>query len=250
MQLTSAFLLRTILIFALVFAFPISKPFADTIKIAAEDSWPPYSNQYGLGITHDIVKAAFAVTGHTITIEALPYSRVLRHTTNGDADACWNVTREKSTETVFTFGTEPLFQAVASHYFPPKRAKLYSSAWQIPDGTKIGVILNYEYGDDFSANIHRFELTEVKSQTQLIRMLASGRIDMAIMFDDIADFKLKELRLPSTAIIKGNINHVSDIYLAFNKESSKSVQYAADLDQGLKQIKSDGTFEEIFKGYR
>jgi polar amino acid transport system substrate-binding protein len=241
---------RIILIFALVFSFPCGKSFADTIKIAAEDSWPPYSNQYGLGITHDIVKAAFAVTGHTITIEALPYSRVLRHTANGDADAGWNVTREKSTETIFTFGKEPLFQAVASHYFPPNRAKLYSSAWQIPEGTKVGVILNYEYGDAFSDNLHRFELTEVKSQTQLIRMLASDRIDMAIMFDDIAEFKLKELGLPRAAIVKGNINHVSDIYLAFNKDSSKSAQYAADLDQGLKQIKSDGTFEEIFNSYR
>jgi polar amino acid transport system substrate-binding protein len=249
LPLTSA-LFRSTLVFILVIAFPIGKALADTINIAAENSWSPYSDHLGLGITHDIVSAAFAVTGHTITIEALPYSRVLRHTANGVADAGWNVTREKSTESIFTFGTEPLFQAVASHYFPPGQAKLFSNARNIPEGTKIGVMLNYEYGDDFSANIYRFELTEVKSQTQLIRMLASGRIDMAIMFDDIAEFTLKEMGWPSSAIVKGNSNHVSDIYLAFNKDSSKSVQYAADLDRGLRQIKSDDTFKEIFSTYR
>jgi polar amino acid transport system substrate-binding protein len=94
------------------------------------------------------------------------------------------------------------------------KAHNYKALADIPDGTIVGLIIDYEYGDKFEQHEHRFKQIRVSSQEQIINMLKVGRLDSAILFDAVDSFTLKSMRLEPTDILKGPINHTSDIYVA------------------------------------
>ena len=79
---------------------------------------------------------------------------------------------------------------------------------------------------------------ESQPQAQIVNLLKAGRVDMAIMFDEVASYTLEQMQLPAEDIKKGHINHTSDIYVAFNKSHANS-QIIKDLDKGLKAIEQE-----------
>ena len=50
------------------------------VTIAAEDNWPPFSDERGRGLSTAIVSAAFKLAGYQIKTIAVPYARALYYT--------------------------------------------------------------------------------------------------------------------------------------------------------------------------
>ena len=208
----------------------------ESIVLAAENSWPPYSDKNGDGISKDIIQAAYSSVNVKVEFISVPYARALKMTELGQVDGAFNVTKQKSTIEIFNFGKTPIFQATASFYYHNDSVNDYASVNEIPEGISVGVIIGYEYGDNYEKNKNRFSEVSVTNQTQLIELLRKKRIDVAIMFDEVVKSKLKKMGLHLNDIKKGQINHKSDIYVAFSK--SKDTKNAIKLlDQGLVNIK-------------
>ncbi len=167
-----------------------------------------------------------------------PYTRVLDEVEKGILVGGYNVTRQASTEQQFLFGQQPLLKAPASFYFSPKnpKAQEYHNIADIPAGSSIGLIIDYEYGDKFELHKNRFNQVRVSNQEQIIHMLRIGRLDGAILFDAVATYTLKSMQLEPTSIVKGPVNHTSDIYVAFSFSHKKARFFAEKLDQGLLKI--------------
>lgn len=215
------------------------------LRLGVEDSWPPYSNKYGQGISTNIVNAAFAKVGIPIKIEVRAYARVLQDVKAGVLDAGYNVTRQKNTEQDFIFGEEPILQARAYWYFPSGNQDQFQSPQHLPDGYRVGGIIDYEYGDAYEQERHRFKEIRVPRQAQLVRMLQQGRIDAALMFEAEATQTLKNMELPQNSIKKGMLNHISDIYLAFSRKNPHSQAMAKEFDAGLKRLKSTDEYNKL-----
>jgi len=217
------------------------------VRLAAENSWAPYSDERGEGLSNRLVKAAYAAVGLNAKISVMPYARVEHQVLNGVSDGGLNVTRQASTEELFLFGRVPLLSAAASFYFSREHGKAFESYDALPEGTRIGLIIGYEYGDIYHANRYRFTETRVSYQHQLIRMLLAGRIDAVIMFDEVAKFTVAEMQLPKNSLQRGFQNHVSDIYVAFSP-NNPSAQYLSErLDEGLSLLKESGKYQRMFK---
>lgn len=219
------------------------------IRIAAEDNWPPFSDHQGQGLSEQLVKAAFATQGYQITTIVVPYARALHSTHQGDTDACWNVTRQHNTEQEFTLHTIPLFTADSSFYYYLK-PQSYPSVAQIPNGAVVGVILGYEYGDLYEQHKHRFHLVEVSTHTQLIGLLNSGKLDLAIFFDDVLRYYLQQEGIKAQHIRRGQLNYSSEIYLAFSKEDPQSSKRAEALDAGITELKKSGVYQQLLQRLR
>ena len=211
----------------------------NAITLAVEDSWPPYADANGKGIATDIVQQAFAAVGIKLFLKVLPYARLLDKVEKGIIVGGYNVTRQASTEEKFLFGQQILLTAPASFYFHPdnNQALKYRNIADIPDGSRIGLIIDYEYGNNFEQHKHRFKQIRVSTQTQIINMLRFGRIDSAIIFDEVASYTLKSMSLDECSITKGPLNHTSDIYVAFSRTHKNAQFYADKLDQGLLLIR-------------
>lgn len=214
------------------------------IRIAAEDNWPPFSDHQGRGLSEQLVKAAFATQGYQITTVVVPYARALHSTRQGDTDACWNVTRQRNTEQEFTLHKIPLFTADSSFYYYLK-AHPYLSVAQIPDGAVVGVILGYEYGDLYEQHKQRFKLVEVSTHAQLIGLLNTNKLDLAIFFDDVLRYYLQQEGIKANNIQRGKLNYRSEIYLAFSKENPQSSKRAAALDAGIAALKKSGVYQQM-----
>ena len=219
------------------------------IRIAAEDNWPHFSAHQGKGLSEQLVKAAFATQGYQISTLVVPYARALYFTSQGTTDACWNVTRQQNTEQEFTLHKIPLFSADSSFYYY-LQPKAYVSVAQIPDGAAVGVILGYEYGDLYEQHKHRFRLVEVSTHTQLIGLLNSGKLDLAIFFDDVLRYYLQKEGIKAQNIQRGQLNYTSDIYLAFTKDHPQSITRAAALDAGINQLKKSGVYQQLLQQVR
>ena len=220
----------------------------ELLTIAAEDNWPPFSDEHGKGLSYLLVNAALKSQGYQIRTEVVPYARALYLTEQGKTDALWNVTRQKNTEQDFLLHQVPLFQARSSFYFH-RHAGWFKSVADIPDRAIVGVILGYEYGDLFEQHKHRFRLVEVSTHQQLIAMLSQDKLDLAIFFDDVLAYYLQKMSGKKPRLAKGHPNYVSDIYVAFDKRDPKSSSRAAALDAGLRQLQQSGDYQRMLQHY-
>ena len=205
----------------------------DRLLLAAEDSWPPFSRSDGEGISQQIIKAACASVGIQVEFVVVPYARALHMVKTREVDGAFNVTKQQSTLAEFSFGEEPLLRAPASFYYPSRSSLDFKSISEVPDHTVIALILGYEYGEVYESNRQRFREIRVSNQTQVINLLLRNRVDMAIMFDDVAAYYLTQMQLATDGIKKGHLNHISDIYVAFNR-SAELLPLIEKLDNGLK----------------
>ncbi|MDZ7871366.1 MAG: transporter substrate-binding domain-containing protein [Rheinheimera sp.] len=219
------------------------------VRIAAEDNWPPFSDEKGKGLSSQLVSAAFARSGYKIETVVVPYARALYYTAKGKTDACWNVTRQANTERDYLLHQQPLFQAASSFYFH-RIAKNYRSVAEIPDGTVVGVILGYEYGDLFEQHKKRFQLVEVSTHPQLISLLQHDKVELAIFFDDVLDYYLAQPALQKIHLQKGQLNHISDIYVAFSRATARSAELAKALDAGLNDLQRSGDYQRMLKQFK
>lgn len=228
-------------------AGPAAEPALPPLTLGVEDSWPPYSNRQGDGLSKRIVVAAFTAVDQQVSFVVHPYARVLRDVESGILDGGFNVTRQKSTEKRFVFGREPILQARASFYYPLPHQFLGGPQERIAKGSRVGLIIDYEYGDTYDALRHSYREIRVGQQSQIVRMLVAGRLDVAIMFDRVAESTLEKMGLPQDVIIRGAENHSSDIYLVFSKQNSLAENYAKKFDRGLKIIKASGDYADILQ---
>jgi len=213
------------------------------IHLGAEDSWPPYSNAQGQGISTDLIRAAFAKSGLTPTFQVLPYARVLHDLASGRIDGGYNVTLQSTTKDKYIFGQIPLLRVEAYWFFLPGLHPTIKSIKDIPDNFRVGVIRDYEYGDIYENHRHRFSEVQLTQQSQIIRLLKQGRIDAAVMFDREAEFALKEMKLDAAIFEKRFLNHRGDVYVAFSHKSPRARWLAEQLDKGLNELKVTGEYD-------
>lgn len=219
------------------------------ITIAAEDNWPPFSDEKGRGLSHTLVQAALRQSGYQLKTVVVPYARALYYTEHNMVDGCWNVTKQQSTSSRFLLHQVPLFRARSSFYYY-KQTKAFTSLASIPDRTVVGVILGYEYGDAFEKHKQRFNLVEVSTHEQLVKLLQAEKVEVALFFDDVLNFYLKQWQLTDPLILRGEENFVSELFIAFDKNNEHSQQKADALDQGLLQLQQSGIYQRLMDEFQ
>lgn len=231
-------------------ATPLTASATDkTITIAAEDNWPPFSDEKGRGLSYTLVQAAFKQSGYRLKTVVVPYARALYYTEHNMVDGCWNVTKQQSTSSKFLLHQVPLFRASSSFYYY-KTAKSFKSVATIPNRTVVGVILGYEYGDEFEKHKQRFHLVEVSTHEQLVKLLRAEKLDVALFFDDVLSFYLKQWQLSDPLLIRGEENFVSELFIAFDKQNAQSQHKADVLDQGLRQLQQSGEYQRLMDEFQ
>ncbi|WP_052417304.1 substrate-binding periplasmic protein [Cellvibrio mixtus] len=215
------------------------------IRLGAEDSWPPYSDEHGQGISTELIKAAFAKSGLYPTFQVLPYARVLHDLASGKIDGGYNVTLQSTTKDKYLFGKVPLLTVESYWFFLPDAFPDIKRIEDIPAKFRVGFIRDYEYGDIYEQHRDRFTEIPLTQQSQIIRMLRQGRIDAAVMFDREAEFALKKMGLENNTLDKRFINHRGDVYVAFSHKSPRARLLAGQLDEGLIALKNSGEYEAL-----
>lgn len=213
----------------------------DVVTLAVEDSWPPFAKPDGTGISRSIVEKAYQLSGYQTEFLVVPYARALKMAEQGRVDGAFNVTRQKTTESIYKFGQYPILKASASFYYPVGEQRSFANLAAHPNNQSIALVIGYEYGDLYEQQRSRFDEVRVSHQSQIVKLLMAEKVKFAIMFDKVAAYTVEEMNLSPTVIKKGAVNHVSDIYVAFNKTKPDIDEKIAALDRGLAILASQNS---------
>lgn len=210
------------------------------------------------GIFNEVVTEIFKRLDIPLKKSVYPWKRAQEMVKNGEADGMVTVYTKERAE--FTLPTDPIWEISEILFFRrdnPKACKILKinsfdnlKGFSLVDTQGAGwTKQNYKkYGID--------NITWVPSTDSALNMLAKGRVDIFIMFDMNAYNLLAKKRVENSALSEGFQNIVA-ITPPFTKlpfqllirKDSPFVDKIDAINQTLKEIKKDGTYQRILQKY-
>lgn len=223
-----------------------------TVKLACDDRPPYYGpNMPNEGPIAEIVTQAFNQINYNVKIDFIARAKVLEKVKNGKYDAGFAAYHSEKRAKEYRF-SDPIGVCSKMVFLKKKNFKTISNRLEDMKNYRIGVTRAYIYGlpeFDDAKYLNKIESTD--NDVNIMNLL-KGRIDLVIFDKAIAQyFIVKEIPNDKEKLdfIEFTDKKV-DMYLVITRKSKSSLQLKRDFDYGLRQIKDDGTFNQILKKYK
>ncbi len=194
------------------------------------------------GIEYDIITAISEEMGETITLELLPYNRMIRHLEMGVVDFAIFFRSEKS-----ELAGEPLVKWGALEIIVIGRTKTTISRYEDLEKLDIAVRLGGFFDPRFDGDT-RLKKRPVENYARAIRMLMNGRVDAVVGTAATLYYELKRQGVPLSEM--GPPFHLSrkEDWLHFSR-SSPNRDKKGQLTAAVEKLVAEGVFERIFSRY-
>jgi len=219
---------------------------ADTLTVAVEDEVAPWSQKDGSGFANDIVKAAFKASKVDIQLQVVPYSRCRHMVVQGEVAACFSMSWVPELEREVVFSAKPLFVCYSDYFVNTSKPMAVSSENDIPSGTTIGTVINYEYPPSFY-NLKRVVIEESISEKVLLKKLAAGRIDLAIInYNETKPYE----KIVAEAGVTGRVkpafrSGILKSFIGFSEKHPQGQLARKKFNEGYKVISANGVLDKI-----
>lgn len=225
----------------------------ERIRIGAEDNWSPYSwsdNGQPQGFAVDLVRAAWAAAGVDVELVPLPYARCMKEVDRGDLAGCFDTLRDPIQEPKYRWHQQALFRARIGIYgratpgTPPETLGLKDLR-----SKRIGTTHGYDYGVAFDSDRSMLR-DEAPSDLSSLRKLAAGRVDYALVFDQVANAIAKMHPELGKKFALHGVLVEPNLYIAFSPKYPNIGRIVMQFDQGLAKIRSSGEYARIEARWR
>ena len=216
--------------------------------------YPPYEYQdmdggKVKGVAADLVREAFARMGRTVTIQVLPWPRILWMVKNGQADGFFTSYRLPDREQWADFSREELVPQVTCLFSKKGAGISYTGDLAQLGGRSIGVVAQVSYGERFDQAVQAGVLPRVIQSADgegNFRQMLAGRLEIVASNQLGARFILARMgRAAEVEELGPPLERLSS-YLAFSRQ--KHLGAVRDqFDRVLRQMKADGTWAGILK---
>jgi ABC-type amino acid transport substrate-binding protein len=155
---------------------------AEPIAIAVEDAAAPWSQRDGRGYVNEVVQAAFAASHVAVRLAVVPYARCKRMVVSGEVAGCFSMSREPGLDARVTMSADPLLTLDVVLVARRGSALRVGPDGRLPDGTRVGVVLGYEYPPAVAARARGGGVLDVAPSEEInLRKLVDGRLDAAVL---------------------------------------------------------------------
>jgi len=238
----------SIFLFTCIATVLMTAAYAKPINLVTVE-WTPYygSSLKDGGIVVDISTEAFKKVGYELKVDYIPWKRALIEGAKGDR-----------------------YHGVLGGYYSEERSVNYSYSDAITDTStvlfkraddnisyttlkdlapyKVGVMRGAVNGSEFDAATY-IKKEEVTNQSQNIKKLADGRIDLMVGSRKVI---LNEINnnLPDLVDKIEAINpplQSQDLHILISKKAPGYEQIIKDFNLGLEKIKADGTYDKLME---
>lgn len=240
------------LAFAILFVFAQSEAFAETVIIAAEDDWPPYSSKptgstEPQGFAVDLVREAFRTQGVDVKFQVLPFARCLQYAESGKVKGCFNATRIESNKDTYCWTPTAMFEE-SLLIFGPAATPREDMKIKDLEGKVVGSTIGYTYTDEFTGN-KKIKHFGAVSDDHLIKMLALGRVDF-VLLNGMPGYK----RINADPALRGKLKAVGTIsvdkfWTVFTKKGD-GPHYCEVFEKGLLELRKSGKYKEMETAFR
>lgn len=220
---------------------------AKSLKLGVGQDIPPYVlRESNSGIELDIAREALLVKGHKITLEYLPFGRVMLALENGDVDAALTVNEDSGIAGIHYSNTHITYQNVA--------IGLNQQKLQVANIASLNKysVLAFQFASRYLGNefklmaSHNPDYSEKGQQNIQVSMLYLKRVQIVVLDLNIFKYYKKlESRVDTGATI--------DVFEIFPptpyKVGFRNVDLKKDFNLGLSKLKKSGRYDEIIKKY-
>ena len=253
MQVKSNMIYFYFLVACLLFQNPLTC-LADEKLLVVTEVWPPFriaspDSKYGFtGIDIDILEGLERHLNLKIEIQRHPFARALEMIKTGYADLTTGVAYTDQRATFISYVPTPYY-AVRPVFYAQKGlghlTKVYDDLYKF----KIGYSLHSAYFEPFNSDLKLMK-EGVSTETQLIKMIALGRIDLIIgtnpnLAYDIKIYGLKD-KVEQTHYTP---SPKTPVYIGLSNKHTKT-SLGQKIDDYLKQIIDNGKLKQIVEKYR
>lgn len=212
------------------------------------DSWPPFADDSLLnnGLASDLVSTALQRAGYSTEYNQVPWARALLGVEEGRYDILINAWYSDERTHIGQFSGEYLLNRV-------RFLKRSRSSAQFRDLSQlyerpIAVVRGYSYSPEFD-NDKLLEKVPVGNFSMALRMVAAGRVDLAVEDEFVARYYLA--REPQN--IRDKLEFLpkslteNNLHILVSLKNAQHQEIVAHFDREIAAMKADGTYASIFK---
>lgn len=243
------------ILFKSTFVYPKNK---EIITIRA-DEWCPYNcnpNEGRLGFMVEAVKEIFKKKNIEIDYNVINWARAIKETERGKFDAIIGATKNDAPN--FIFPNEMLGKSRNCFY------TLTNSTWKFKgvkslEKVQLGVVKDYSYFEDLDNYLkdekNKGKIDESFGEDAIIRMINKlflNRMDTFVENELVVQYILhsEEKKFDPTKVRSAGCAEVQwPVYVAFSPAHPQSKLRAKIFDDGLKELKKNGTLVKIISKY-
>ncbi|WP_295486731.1 transporter substrate-binding domain-containing protein [uncultured Pseudomonas sp.] len=234
------------LIAVLAMAPAVAQP---TLRLVA-DKWPPFSDSSlpGGGLATGLVSAALARAGYASEFEEVPWARALMGVGEGRYDVLINAWYTESRTQLGEFSSPYLSNRIRLLGRKDRPFSFTQLADLYP--YSIAVVRDYAYSPAFDSD-SRLDKVPVRGFSSAIRMLAAGRVDLAVEDELVARYLL-QYEPPE---VRGQVDFVAQplgensLHILVSLKNPQHDQIVQGFDRAIQAMKADGSYARIMRQY-
>ncbi|MEJ6003263.1 substrate-binding periplasmic protein [Paucibacter soli] len=230
---------------------------AQTLVLAGEDDWPPYSaaekpgadvQTAPVGFSVDLIRAALSTQGIQVQIITVPFARCMLYAKSGQVAGCFNATITDDNRADYLWHPTPMFEEELSIF---GRIEEQGREMRLADlrGKRVAYTNGYTYPSEFmhDGRIHKFSAT---SDAALLRMLVNKRVDY-ILLNRTPGW----LRIDAAPEFRGRVKRVGllsmdGFWIAFSRQHPQAEKLMTSFSLGLAQMRRDGSYQRLLDDFR
>ncbi len=212
------------------------------------DSWPPFTEASLLnnGLATDLVSTALQRAGYSTDYAQVPWARALLGVEEGRYDVLINAWFSDERTRIGQFSEEYLLNRV--RFLKRSRSSVQfqdlSQLYERP----IAVVRGYSYSAEFD-NDKLLEKVPVSNFSMALRMVAAGRVDLAVEDEFVARYYLaaepKGIRDRLEFLSKSLSENSLHILVSLKNPQHQGI--VEDFNREIAAMKADGSYAAIFK---
>ncbi len=222
---------------------------AETVKLATLD-WEPYigQNLEGQGFVAAIIREAFKRSGYEVSFEFMPWARVVKMASEGQYDgyAPEYYSEEVKAHSVFS----DAFPGGPLGFFAKKDKNITYSKLEDLAPLTIGVVRGYVNTAEFDAAAY-LKKEEAADDLTNLKKLSKDRLDLVVI-DKYVGAYLIQTEMPdqkdALCFVYPPLEE-KELFVAFSKKAPGHEAKLKAFNEGLQQIKDDGTLQAIMTKY-
>lgn len=234
-----------IFFFTFVLALPVQA--RQVLRLAA-NYWEPYTGEslVNNGIASEVVVTALNRAGYDVTIDIMPWKRVLARAYTGSVDGIVAIWSTKERRSKLLFSSSYMSNELILLYMPSMRRKPKSLVDLT--GLTLGIGSGYDYSDEF-LSYKNFNVESVPNVMQNLLKLTMGRVDVVLEDKLIAKYTIQKYSIKNKSLnnIISSKTPVLQIpvYFALNPKVPNSEKIIMKFNYEMTKMSEDGTLREI-----
>jgi polar amino acid transport system substrate-binding protein len=222
--------------------------------IMVTEEWPPFritdeKSPVGFkGIDIDIIDKLSKSLGIALEVQHHPWARALEQIRNGQADIITGVAYNKERES-FMYFIPVCYYSVQPIFYVRRGKGVLIQSYSDLYGPSVGYSINSLYYEPFDSD-NQIKKTGLSTESQLLKLLALGRLDIIIGTDPNISYEIGELGyndvLEPAAYQPAE---KTELFIAISRKSPAMAR-VKEIQQVIQRMMGDGTIKTIINSYR